>query len=44
MKKIKMYLDTSIISYLEAPDTPEKMSDTRKFWELFKGGTVEIFV
>jgi predicted nucleic acid-binding protein len=44
MKKIKMYLDTSIISHLEAPDTPEKMSDTRKLWELFKGDAVEVFL
>ena len=32
MNKIKIYLDTSVISYLEAEDTPEKMRDTLDFW------------
>ena len=27
-KKMKLYLDTSVISYLDASDTPEKMADT----------------
>jgi predicted nucleic acid-binding protein len=38
MNKIKIYLDTSIISHLEAEDTPEKMQDTVAFWqELIRG-------
>ena len=38
MNKIKIYLDTSVISHLEAEDTPEKMQDTINFWqELIKG-------
>ncbi|MDR3586035.1 MAG: hypothetical protein P4L59_12040 [Desulfosporosinus sp.] len=38
MNKIKIYLDTSVISHLEAEDTPEKMQDTVDFWqELLKG-------
>ena len=32
MNKIKIYLDTSVISHLEAEDTPEKMRDTLDFW------------
>jgi len=28
MKKQKIYLDTSIISHLDAPDVPEKMDET----------------
>jgi hypothetical protein len=28
MKKLKIYLDTSIISYLDQQDAPEKMADT----------------
>ena len=27
MAKLKKYLDTSVISHLDAPDTPEKMND-----------------
>jgi predicted nucleic acid-binding protein len=33
VKKLKVYLDTSVISHLDAPDTPEKMADTRRLWE-----------
>ena len=38
MNKIRIYLDTSVISYLEAEDTPEKMQETVNFWrELIRG-------
>jgi len=36
MKKLKLYLDTSVISHLSAPDTPEKMADTLALWENLK--------
>ena len=36
MKKVKLYLDTSVISHLDAPDTPEKMADTTELWEDLK--------
>lgn len=32
MKKLKIYLDTSVISHLDAPDVPEKMKDTWRLW------------
>ena len=32
MKKLRVYLDTSIISHLDAPDTPEKMEETIALW------------
>jgi predicted nucleic acid-binding protein len=35
-KLLKIYLDTSVISHLDASDVPEKMNDTRKFWDLLK--------
>lgn len=38
MKKMKIYLDTSVISHLDHPDAPEKMSDSQKLWEMFKTG------
>ena len=31
MKKLEIYLDTSVISHLFANDTPEKMQDTHLF-------------
>jgi predicted nucleic acid-binding protein len=42
MKKTKIYLDTSIISYLDQQDAPEKMAETRKFWDTIKSDKYEI--
>ena len=33
MKRQKIYLDTSVINHLDAPDTPDKMNDTIAFWK-----------
>ncbi|MCL1948038.1 MAG: type II toxin-antitoxin system VapC family toxin [Chitinivibrionia bacterium] len=41
-KKVKIYLDTSIISYLDQQDTPERMAETHKLWEKIKNGTFDI--
>lgn len=38
MRKLKVYLDTSVISHLDQQDAPEKMADTRRFWEQVKLG------
>ena len=44
MKKIRLYLDTSIISHLNATDTPEKMLETLALWEDIKIGKYEIIL
>lgn len=36
MKRLKVYLDISVVSYLYQEDAPEKMQDTLSLWELFK--------
>ena len=36
MRKLKIYLDTSVISHLQQEDVPEKMQETRELWEQFK--------
>ena len=36
MNKLKVYLDTSVISHLYQEDVPEKMTDTRQLWEMFR--------
>ena len=41
---MKIYLDTSIISHLQADDVPEKMAITHKFWYDLKDGKYDIFV
>jgi predicted nucleic acid-binding protein len=33
VKRLKIYLDTSVISHLDAPDVPDKEADTKKLWE-----------
>jgi predicted nucleic acid-binding protein len=44
MKKLKIYLDTSVISHLQADDVPEKMAITYKFWDDVKAGEYEVYV
>ena len=36
MEKLKVYLDTSVISHLMQEDVPEKMADTLKLWKKFQ--------
>ena len=38
MRKLKIYLDTSVISHLFADDVPDKMADTLALWEDLKAG------
>ena len=44
MKKLKIYLDTSVISHLQADDVPEKMSNTHRFWNDVKAGEYEVYI
>lgn len=41
-KKLKIYLDTTIISFLYAEDAQEKMAITKEFWEMAIAGKFEI--
>ena len=44
-RKTKIYLDTSVLSYLKQEDSPERTSATLKFWEELKTRTdVEIYL
>jgi len=42
MNKWKLYLDTSIISYLDQKDTPDSMQITHLFWDKVKAGAYDI--
>jgi len=42
VKRLKIYLDTSVVSHLSADDSPEKMKDTLAFWEKVKSGTYDV--
>lgn len=44
MEKLKVYLDTSVVSHLLQEDVPEKMADTRKLWEKFKAGQYNVYL
>lgn len=44
MGKLKVYLDTSVISHLMQEDVPEKMADTLKLWDMFKDGKYDVYV
>ena len=42
MRKQRIYLDTSVISHLYAPDTPEKMADTLRLWRQIQNGEYDV--
>ena len=44
MKKLKLYLDTSIISYLYQSDAPEKEKITNLFLDNVKADIYEVFI
>ena len=43
-KKLKVYLDTSVLSHLWQVDAPEKMQETLALWERFKNGRFDVYV
>lgn len=43
-EKLRVYLDTSIISYLEQEDAPDKVRVTRNLWNYLKSGMFDIFI
>ncbi|MCL1894879.1 MAG: PIN domain-containing protein [Holophagaceae bacterium] len=43
-KKLKVYIDTSIISHLYADDRPDWMEITWRLWDKFATGEYEIFI
>ena len=44
MKQLRLYLDTSIISYLYQSDVPEKEKSTNLFWDKVKSDIYDIFI
>ena len=34
-RKLKVYLDTSVVSYLQQEDAPDRMAETLKLWKKF---------
>ncbi len=44
MKKTKLYLDTSVPSFLFADDSPEKREATIQFWDILKMGLYDIVI
>lgn len=43
-RKLKVYLDTSVVSYLQQEDSPEKMAETLKLWKKFEKGIFDIYL
>ena len=42
MKKLKIYIDTSAIGYLDENTSPKEMSEMQQLWELIKRGEYEV--
>lgn len=43
-EKLKVYLDTSVISHLVQEDVPEKMLNTLNLWEIFKREKYDLYL
>lgn len=43
-EKLKIYLDTSVISYLAQEDAPDKMLNTISLWQMFKAGKYDLYL
>ena len=44
MKKWKVYLDTTVISYLDQPERGEQFADTYRLWEKVKDGVFDVYL
>jgi len=44
MRKKKIYLDTSVVSYLRQEDAPKEMQETLEFWEILRTGKYDIYI
>ena len=44
MRKPKIYLDTSVISHLAAPDAPNWQADTRILWKAIQAGDYDVCI
>jgi predicted nucleic acid-binding protein len=44
MKKLKIYLDTSVISRLDQQEQPERMAESHKLWDMIKVGKFEVVI
>ena len=44
MKKLKLYLDTSVISHLKAEDASDKMASTIKLWDEIKSNKYDVYI
>jgi len=44
MRKKKIYIDTSVISYLRQEDAPEQMVETLELWEILKAGRYDVYI
>lgn len=44
MRRLKVYLDTSVVSYLYQVDAPEKTQNTLELWKLFRNKVYEVYI
>jgi predicted nucleic acid-binding protein len=44
MKKLKIYLDTTVISYLDQKEKPERMAESHKLWDMIKAAKFDVII
>lgn len=43
-RKLRIYIETTVISHLDHLDAPDRMADTWKLWERIEAGEFEVFI
>ncbi|MCL1876049.1 MAG: hypothetical protein FWF87_07315 [Synergistaceae bacterium] len=44
MRKLKIYIETSVISYLDQPERGDKAVDSHRLWDKIKNGEFKAFI
>lgn len=44
MERLRVYLDTSVVSYLKQDDAPERMAETLQFWKMLENGEFDVYL
>jgi len=44
MRKLRLYLDSSVVNHLFANDTPDRMKDTARLWDECMAGKYDVFI
>jgi len=44
MKRLRIYLDTSVVNHLDAPDALKEQADTHMLWKAIQSGKYKVIM